>query len=339
MPDRRSDLDRDLDRDSGRDLSDEAAQFLADDPNPDPAPVPSPAPAADPVPAPVPGPPPAIFDSESRGTALPTGPPTTPRVISFDDDPAPSSGSDRAAGRAPSATVPAARPGKDARTQDRGLGLGMKMAAIALAVLVGLAGGTVALGWMFGKSLSALNPFQEKTIDRSGAPVLKSLNDLKSYHAASGYYEVVVDQERDVTNLPSFLAGERTIFVAAGSVDATVDFAGIESGNVTTNADRTEISIELPAVSLAAPALDLNRSYVADRQRGLKERLQEALGSGAGTSQDTAALYRLAQQRLATAATQSDDLRKRAEENTRAMLTALLSQAGFTSITVTFATE
>ena len=210
--------------------------------------------------------------------------------------------------------------------------------ALALAVALGLLGAVLVGGWMLGRSLDSLNPFHTTTVDRSKAPVLKSLVDLKTFHAASGYYEVVIDQEKDVTNLPSFLAGERVLFVAAGSVDATVDFSDLTPSSVTTNADRTSITVTLPPVQLAPPRLDLERSYVADHQRGLKERIQDAMGSQA-SGEDMQTLYRLAEQRLAQAGARTKDLQTRAEGSTRTMLIALFSAAGYTNVTVNFANE
>jgi hypothetical protein len=205
-------------------------------------------------------------------------------------------------------------------------------------VLIGVAGGVVALTWLFSRTVDQLNPFDQTTVDRSGKPVLQSLNDLKTYHAASGYYEIVIDQETDVENLPAFLAGERVIFVAAGSVDATVDFSGIGSGSVVTNDDRTAVTVALPAVQLGKAQLDLDRSYVADHQRGLRERLADAAGTQGG-GQNTEDLYRLAEQRLSEAGARTDDLKERARTNTRAMLTSLLNQVGYAQVTVTFADQ
>lgn len=222
--------------------------------------------------------------------------------------------------------------------EDHGPGFMTRMIAIAVAVLIGVAGGVVALTWLFSRTVDQLNPFDQTTIDRSGKPVLQSLNDLKTYHAASGYYEIVIDQETDVENLPSFLAGERVIFVAAGSVDATVDFSGLGSGAVVTNDDRTAVTVALPAVQLGKAQLDLDRSYVADHQRGLRERLADAAGTQGG-GQNTEDLYRLAERRLSEAGARTDDLTERARTNTRAMLTSLLNQVGYTQVTVTFADQ
>ena len=74
------------------------------------------------------------------------------------------------------------------------------------------------------------NPFATTTIDRSPPAVLKQLTNLSTYSAAQGRYEQTIDVEDDVSILPSFLAGEHTVFLAQGSVDARVDFSGSGDG-------------------------------------------------------------------------------------------------------------
>ena len=68
--------------------------------------------------------------------------------------------------------------------------------------------------------VGSLNPFGEDTKDRSQPVLLKSLENLSDYHAATANMQVVVDVEQDARLLPSFIKGERTLFVAAGTVDA-----------------------------------------------------------------------------------------------------------------------
>jgi hypothetical protein len=186
-------------------------------------------------------------------------------------------------------------------------------------------------------SLDRLNPFRgfggEKTVDRSGPAVLKAVNDLGEFHAASGYYELVVDVEHDVDWVPSFVAGDRVLFVAAGTVDSSVSFRGLSPGAVELNADRTAASITLPAPQLGAPHLDLDRSYIYSRDRGLVNRVGDAFKDDSAQQRD---LYRLAQERLAKAAAGTDELTTRAEANTRAMLVGLLRSLGFTTVTVRF---
>lgn len=236
-------------------------------------------------------------------------------------------------------------PGGPSPARPAGLrGLVPAFLAGAALVAVALIGGAVAVVWAVDGALDRLNPFDgplvtEETVDRSGPAVLTALTDLGEYRAASGYYEVVVDIETDVDPLPSFLAGERVLFVAAGSVDATVDFTALDDRSVTVDAERTTARIVLPPPSLADPDLDLDRSYVASRDRGLVDRVEDALGDGTGDGESTRRLYLVAEQKLAEAAGRTDDVPDRARENTRAMLQSLLGSLGFTDVTVRFTDE
>jgi hypothetical protein len=93
-------------------------------------------------------------------------------------------------------------------------------------VAAAVVGGLVVVG--ADRAVDALpgfgTPFSEEVVDRSRPALLESLADLEDYHAAKATFSVVVDLERDVRNVPSFLAGERTTYLAVGSVDGLVDF-------------------------------------------------------------------------------------------------------------------
>jgi hypothetical protein len=173
-----------------------------------------------------------------------------------------------------------------------------------------------------------------KTEDRyrDNPVVLQALQDLASYKAASGQFQIVADLEEDVKLVPSFLAGERTYMVAAGSVDAEVDFSSLGPEAVQVTPDRRGVTITLPAAQLSETRIDNDNTYVAERQRGLINRLGEALSSNPG---DDAKLYQRAEDEMKAAATQSG-LTGRAEDNTRDMLTALLTSLGFDDVTIVF---
>jgi hypothetical protein len=221
-------------------------------------------------------------------------------------------------------------PGRPERTVPRGA---VVLVVLALVVLI-----LAASANLFTGAIDRLNPFrngilQEETVDRSGPAVLRSISDLGEFRAASGYYELVVDVEKDVRPVPSFLAGERTLFVAAGTVDSVVDFRALKDGAVTVNADRTQATITLPRPTLSEPVLNTDRSYVYQSQRGLVDRLRDAVGSNPGQERE---LYGLAEQRLAAAAAGTDELTTRGEANTRSMLVGLLRSLGFTDVEVRF---
>jgi hypothetical protein len=185
-------------------------------------------------------------------------------------------------------------------------------------------------------AVDSLNPFAEETKDRSGPALLKSLEDLSEYRAASANLQIVVDVEQDNKLLPSFLRGERTLFVAAGTVDAAVDFSGLSKsgGAVRVSDDRKAVSIRLPAATLTEARLDPSRSRVYDRDRGLFNRVEDVF---ADNPSDEQPLYELAEKKLTDAAKADPELRKRAQENTQRMLEGMMRGLGFERVTVEFA--
>ena len=201
---------------------------------------------------------------------------------------------------------------------------------IALAVIV------LATAWMVDRVADVFpdfdNPFATETVDRSGPAVLKSIRDIGEYRAATGDFEVIVDLEQD-TGLPDELLGERTLFVAAGSVDAGVDLGGLDEDAVEISDDRRRATITLPAARLFEPEVDLQRSYTYERDRGLFNRIGDFFSDGGGSERE---LSLLAEQKLREAAQGGAGLVPRAEENTREMLESLLAALGFTTVDVRF---
>jgi len=183
--------------------------------------------------------------------------------------------------------------------------------------------------------LPSLNPFKEETRDRSQPVLLKSLENLSEYRAASANMQVVVDVEQDTRLLPSWIKGERTLFVAAGTVDAAVDFGGLskDPDAVKVSGDRRSVTITLPAPTLTEPRIDPDRSRVYDRDRGILDRVDDAFSDRPGDEQP---LYRLAETKLAEAAAADPQLVSTAERNTRAMLEGMMRGLGFERVTIEF---
>ena len=203
------------------------------------------------------------------------------------------------------------------------------LVALGVVVLTGF----LFVGWVKDLLPGLGNPFGTETVDRSGPAVLKSIENLRDFRAASGHFEVIVDVEEDARFVPAKIKGERVLFVAIGSVDAGVDFTGLEDGAVDVSDDGRSVSLELPPATFREPELDLERSYVYDRDRGAIDRIQSLLGDDVGVERD---LYPLAQEKLANAARDGSGLLTRAERNTRLMLEGLLRSLGFTRIDVRF---
>ncbi len=177
------------------------------------------------------------------------------------------------------------------------------------------------------------NPFRAEIVDRSPPPVLASLQDLAEFHAARGNFEVIVDLEKDVKNIPSVLAGERVVFVGVGSVDAYVDFTALDETAIAMNDERTQVTITIPAPVLSDPVVDPELSHVVDSDKGLFDRIGDLVS---GDDRSDQALYVAAADKIGDAAA-STELRAIAEENTRKLLDGLLSGLGFEQVEVVFA--
>jgi hypothetical protein len=192
----------------------------------------------------------------------------------------------------------------------------LKLASILVVgtlVIVGLSG----IG--LGKQLMDMLPFQTQTIDRSQPALLLSVQELGQYHAAVGNFQLLVDDEQDETWVPAFIAGERSLFVAAGTVNSYVDLTGLAEGDLTLSEDGKSVTLRLPEAELDKPNLDQENSYLADQDRGVLNRVEDAI-----STQDQSHLYQLAEEKLASAAEESD-LEQQAEENTKAMLTGMFN--------------
>ncbi|MFD3517021.1 DUF4230 domain-containing protein [Streptomyces sp. NPDC058657] len=220
-----------------------------------------------------------------------------------------------------------ARPAPVAGPPRRRVSLWIKIPGVLLALVAVLLIGTrlvliPGLGDLFGS----------ETKDRSGPAVLKSLQDMSRYEAASGNFQVVVDLEKDAKFLPDALRGTRTLYVGAGTVGASVALGGLGKGDVTVNEDRTAATLRLPRATLGKPALDPERSYAVSKQRGLLDRLGDFFSDNPN---DERAVQQLAARHIGEAAKESG-LTARAEKNTTSMLQGLLRSLGFKDVTVTY---
>ncbi|MEV6237172.1 DUF4230 domain-containing protein [Lentzea sp. NPDC051838] len=166
-------------------------------------------------------------------------------------------------------------------------------------------------------------PFGDESIDRSQPAMLKSVRDLSQYHAAAGEFQVVLDIENDVKWVPAALAGERTLFVAAGSVNAYVDLGSLKDDGLILSPDGKTVELRIPEPQLDKPNLHHDRSYVFSQERGLINDLQALAGPP-----DVQRFYVAGEAKIAEAARKSE-LLKRAEDNTRVMLTGMLQSLGF----------
>jgi len=122
-------------------------------------------------------------------------------------------------------------------------------------------------------------------------------------------------------------------YLATGTADASVDFEGLDAGRVDLSEDGRTATIVLPAPRIGEVRLDPAESRVLDRDRGLVERVGDAVGDDPAA--DDPELFALAEDRLSAAAGASD-LLARAEDNTRSMLTTLAQSLGVEEVEVRF---
>jgi Protein of unknown function (DUF4230) len=175
------------------------------------------------------------------------------------------------------------------------------------------------------------NPFATQTTVRSQPPLLKSITSLSRYEAASGSFQVVVDLSRQVSFLPSFLAGSQTLFIGAGTVIAFVDFEGLK-GTAITLSGTNSVTIRLPTAQLEPAVLNVSQSYVFAEQQGVVNRIADFF---AGNPNSQQAVYVAAEQRI-NAAARTSPLRADAQRNTTAMLDSMLASLGYHHVTVIY---
>lgn len=194
----------------------------------------------------------------------------------------------------------------------------MRIVVWIVSLLIAVAG-ALAVGPGVAGMLGITLPFQTKTIDRSQPALLVSVQELSQYHAAVGNFEVVLDIEEDESWVPGFIKGERSLFVAAGTVNAYVDLSGLTDGDLKLSEDGTSVQIRLPEAELDEPNLDQERTYLFSQERGVLDRVGDAL-----STQDQSDLYQRAEDKLESAAAASG-LAQQAQENTRAMLVGMFN--------------
>ncbi|MFF7585880.1 DUF4230 domain-containing protein [Kitasatospora purpeofusca] len=109
------------------------------------------------------------------------------------------------------------------------------------------------------------DPFAEKTTDRSPPVLLGSIQDMSSCTAASGDFQLVADLDREAVLLPSGLLGGRTLYLAAGSVQAYGDLGKVSGSGVSVQLDGHTFQANGPHApappAKADPRINARRAY------------------------------------------------------------------------------
>jgi hypothetical protein len=180
--------------------------------------------------------------------------------------------------------------------------------------------------------ISAVDPFGSETVDRSGPAVLAQIRELEEFTAAEGSFTQDVDLETDAKYLPSFLSGERVVALVTGTVRATVDFGQLDADSIEVSDDRTTIRLTLPDPVLSDADIDESSARVIGRNRGLFDRVDDFFSEN---PTDDTKLYEAAEEKVESAAKESD-LLDEARENTERWLTTFLGAAGFENVEITW---
>src|SRR5262245_55903332 len=160
-------------------------------------------------------------------------------------------------------------PGPEWRPRRRRLPAGVIAAAVVLLVVL------LAVSSLGSLRLwpSFPSPFGVRETDRSQPVLLKAIEDLAVFKAATGNFQVVVDLEKGSRWIPLAIKGERTLFVAGGSVDAEVDFSALDKRAIKVSGDGERVEITLPRARLTQARVDPAQSQVFSRDRGVLDRL------------------------------------------------------------------
>ncbi len=202
-----------------------------------------------------------------------------------------------------------------------------------MAVIAGFLALGALLFALFGGIFGFLqNPFATKTVDRTGPALLTAVQNLARIEGSSGTFQVVVDIEKDADYLPDALKGQRIIYLAQGSASGTVDLSVLNESAMTVDEETKSVSFRVPKAQISNERIDLSASRVLSYDRGLIDRIGEAFGEG---NVMPAELTTRAEEQL-TAAANDSELRTRAEENTRRVLTSIANGLGYSDVTVTF---
>ena len=158
------------------------------------------------------------------------------------------------------------------------------------------------------------------------ATVVKQINDLSRLETASYEMEKVVTADSEQDGLLGMFLGESMVFIAYGKVYAGVDFSKMQTADLVV-VDPDTVMVHLPPAEIFEdiPALDNERSFVADRDTGLLTRADPALETQ----------VRQAAERSIREAAQSSDILTRANTNAQTYMHNFLAGLGFTEIIFT----
>lgn len=157
-------------------------------------------------------------------------------------------------------------------------------ATTMLYLVVGFLGALLLIFFFFNNTFSGIGSLFSGTLPqvqrilvtptptvRTGAAVIQSIRQLNRLETTSFTIERVIDvnQGSSIPFVGDFLAGDRLLLIAHGTIIAGIDLSKLEATNVNVSPDGTAVTLKLPPVEVLSNALDNSRTRVYDRQRGL----------------------------------------------------------------------
>ena len=133
--------------------------------------------------------------------------------------------------------------------------------------------------------------------------------------------------------VPSFIAGERAIFVGVGSVDAHVDFSQLTRTRSTVGEDGA-VTVTLPTADARQGPTSIRPAATSPTATAVSSTASRGMFTDNPTSERE--LYLKAQHRVCKPRPRGSEMQVRAERNTEAMLQGLLGKLGFEQVNVVF---
>lgn len=158
------------------------------------------------------------------------------------------------------------------------------------------------------------------------ATIVTQINDLARLETASYELEKVVTADSGQNGILDFFLGESMVFVAHGKVYAGVDLATMTPEDLAV-VDPDTVMVHLPQAIIFddIPALDTERSFVADRDTGLLIKGDPELETQVRQSAEAAIRE----------AAQASDILERANFNAQEYMRGFLEGLGFTEVIFT----
>lgn len=163
------------------------------------------------------------------------------------------------------------------------------------------------------------------TVVRPTPDVLVAVRDLARLESASFHMERVIDLSDKQSKLWGMINTEDAILlVAVAEVTAGIDLQKLTAADVTVDPARRTARIELPAPEVLHAALDNDKTYVHSRKTGTLAERRENLESRA----------RKEAERTLVESAREAGLLKRASENARRTVEALVHSLGYDKVEV-----